>query len=183
MDTTTRTRTALALVLLLLLTACGSDDTDTSETAETAENTADTPAEVVAITAVDYAFEGVPAEVAAGTELTLQGVADAEPHEAVVFRVPDGDDRAPLELLDSGEELPFAGVLIAPPGGAPGFGPEGPVVLTEPGRYLLVCFIPVGTTAEAFAELAESGGTSEDLPQTGPPHFVQGMVADLTVAA
>ena len=197
----------LAITLLILLAGCGTDDAASdataSDPADAAPAATTTPteeaaaapdagdagdADVLTLTAVDYAYEGVPAEVAAGTELALVGAPDAEPHEAVVFRLAEDETRSAQEILsEGGPDGPppgeFAGVLIAPPGGAPGFAPEGPVVLDEPGRYLLVCFIPVGTTPEAFAELAESGGTAADLPQDGPPHFTQGMAAELTVAA
>ena len=137
---------------------------------------------------MDYAYDGVPGEVSAGTQLALVGAPDAEPHEAVVFRLAEDETRSAQEILaEGGPDAPppgeFAGVLIAPPGGAPGFAPEGPVVLDQPGRYLLVCFIPVGTTPDAFAALAEGGGTAADLPATGPPHFTQGIAAELTVAA
>ena len=182
------------LALLLLLTGCGSDDA-ASDTADPTEEAAPTATEEAAeagdtleLTAVDYAYDGVPGEVSVGTQLALVGAPDAEPHEAVVFRLADDETRSAQEILaEGGPDAPppgeFAGVLIAPPGGAPGFAPEGPVVLDQPGRYLLVCFIPVGTTPDAFAALAEGGGTAADLPATGPPHFTQGMAAELTVAA
>ncbi|WP_341250110.1 hypothetical protein [Euzebya pacifica] len=204
------TTAAAVLALLLLLAGCGTDDA-ASDTADAASDTAD-PTEEAAptateeaaptateeaaaeagdtleLTAVDYAYEGVPGEVSVGTQLALVGAPDAEPHEAVVFRLAEDETRSAQEILaEGGPDAPppgeFAGVLIAPPGGAPGFAPEGPVVLDQPGRYLLVCFIPVGTTPDAFAALAEDGGTAADLPETGPPHFTQGMAAELTVAA
>lgn len=209
------TTAAAVLALLLLLTGCGSDDaaSDTADLTEdaasdTADEAAPTASEEAAptateeapdppegeagdtleLTAVDYAYDGVPGEVSAGTQLALVGAPDAEPHEAVVFRLAEDETRSAQEILaEGGPDAPppgeFAGVLIAPPGGAPGFAPEGPVVLDQPGRYLLVCFIPVGTTPDAFAALAEGGGTAADLPATGPPHFTQGMAAELTVAA
>lgn len=208
------TTAAAVLALLLLLTGCGSDDAAsdtadptedeatvaneddtvaTEEAAPTATEEAPDPPEgeagdTLELTAVDYAYDGVPGEVSAGTQLALVGAPDAEPHEAVVFRLADDETRSAQEILaEGGPDAPppgeFAGVLIAPPGGAPGFAPEGPVVLDQPGRYLLVCFIPVGTTPDAFAALAEGGGTAADLPATGPPHFTQGMAAELTVAA
>ena len=209
------TTAAAVLALLLLLTGCGSDDaaSDTADLTEdaasdTADEAAPTASEEAAptateeapdppegeagdtleLTAVDYAYDGVPGEVSAGTQLALVGAPDAEPHEAVVFRLAEDETRSAQEILaEGGPDAPppgeFAGVLIAPPGGAPGFAPEGPVVLDQPGRYLLVCFIPVGTTPDAFAALAEGGGTAADLPATGPPHFTKGMAAELTVAA
>ena len=55
----------------------------------------------------------------------------------------------------------------------------GPVVgdgsLADPGRYAIVCFLPVGATDE----LLESEGPPEG--ESAPPHVSQGMFAELTV--
>lgn len=57
--------------------------------------------------------------------------------------------------------------------GAPALAPPGTdaytVVDLEPGEYVAVCFIPVGTTA------------LDGPPPEGPPHAMQGMVAELVV--
>jgi hypothetical protein len=42
----------------------------------------------------------------------------------------------------------------------------------EPGRYLVACFVPVGATQDAI----ESGKEPD-----GPPHALQGMVAEMQV--
>ena len=44
----------------------------------------------------------------------------------------------------------------------------------EPGRYVIVCFLPVGATPDNM-EALESGELE------GPPHFTQGMVEEFTV--
>ena len=44
----------------------------------------------------------------------------------------------------------------------------------EEGRYVAICFIPVGTTPDVLA----SGAPPEDTP----PHFMEGMVTELTVS-
>ena len=51
----------------------------------------------------------------------------------------------------------------------------GDGTLTEPGRYAIVCFLPVGSD-DSILE-------SEGPPPEGeaPPHAMQGMVAELTV--
>jgi hypothetical protein len=72
-------------------------------------------------------------------------------------------------------------VLLGAPGGPqiPAFG-DG--VLAEPGRYVLFCFIPTGIDPDEYLAAA---ATSEGAPQfedAGPPHFVHGMLADLTVS-
>lgn len=45
--------------------------------------------------------------------------------------------------------------------------------IDEPGRYVAVCFIPVGTTPET---------PPEDFENLGPPHALQGMVAEFEVS-
>ena len=55
--------------------------------------------------------------------------------------------------------------------------PGGGLMTFEPGRYVAVCFIPVGSTPEAMADMEMSG----DEPQ-GEPHAAEGMVAEFTVA-
>ncbi|QGG96829.1 hypothetical protein [Actinomarinicola tropica] len=118
----------------------------------------------VDVTAVDYAYEGVPTELRAGRTsfaMTNEGV---EEHEMVLFRLNDGVDPVPFpELMERGEEamadLTFTGVAF----GAPGTTSYAAVDL-EPGTYYLVCFIPVG------------GG------EDGPPHFMEGMQHTITVS-
>jgi hypothetical protein len=120
--------------------------------------------ETVEVTGVDYAFEGVPDTVQAGTvgfKLTNEG---AEPHEMVIFRINDGVT-APLEELlalpeeEVGQSITFAGAAFAGPGGWGASFAE-----LEAGRYAAACFVPVGG--------------AED----GPPHFMEGMTAEFEVA-
>lgn len=109
---------------------------------------------------------------------------DRELHELVIAPLQDGDDRPIPDLLALGAALQgeLAGppsVLIAMPGqdGEPLLG-DG--VVAAPGRYLLVCFIPVGADPVAYAEAArESDGPPEGF--SGPPHAAAGMVAEITV--
>lgn len=118
------------------------------------------------VTAVDYAFEGVPAELSAGTQaITLVNESEAdEEHEFIVFRKAEGETRSAEELLNdpaAQEQGPgeFVGAAFAPPGES-----AAALVTLEPGDYIAVCFIPVG------------GG------EDGPPHFTQGMVAEFSVS-
>ena len=143
--------------------------------------------ETVEITAVDYAFEDVPETVSAGTELTLTNTSQEELHEMVVYRVDPDQDMSMDEILQGAAEesdgpppdwLTFSGVAIAMPG-EDGFAPEGPVVLEEPGRYLLLCFVPTGADPAAFEAAMESG--EEPSVGQGPPHVAEGMAAELTV--
>ena len=189
--TTTRRRAAAvaACLLALGLAACGDDDdTATADETPTTE-AAETPTEeapegkIVEITAVDWAFEGVPESVEAGTKLSLTNEGD-EPHELVAIRIPDEETRPVSEIVAlpeeelgavfGGEPMP-ATVLLAATGttDTPG-AVMGDGTLTEPGRYAIVCFLPVG----ADDSILESEGPPES---DAPPHVSQGMFAELTV--
>jgi hypothetical protein len=163
----------------LALTACGSDD-----------NTADEPG-VIAVTAVDFGYEGLPDSAPAGTRLTLANSAPSELHEVVAFRLPDDETRPASELMSlPPEEMGslFAGepatVLLTPPGGGAGdqIAAVGDGTLSEPGRYLVLCAIPTGVSPDVYlAAAAESGGGPPEIEGGGPPHLVHGMWAELTV--
>lgn len=120
--------------------------------------------ETVEVSAVDYAFEGLPGSLPAGQTAIALTNDGAEPHEMVVFRRAEGETRSPEELFALPEEeiftaLTFAGAAQAEPG-------ETGLTIAdlEPGSYVATCFIPMGG--------------AED----GPPHFMQGMVAEFEVA-
>jgi hypothetical protein len=128
--------------------------------------------EQLSITSVDYEFEGVPDEVPEGiVSLELQNDGE-EVHEALIFRA--NDEETPLddlvtELLALGEEesasaVTFTGAAFAPPGESS----DGIFRITEPGRYLVLCFVSEGTT-----DLETEG--------SGPPHAQLGMAAEFTV--
>jgi hypothetical protein len=203
---TPRTLLAATLAAGLLLAACGDDD-DTTDTAADevtttteadatttteAETTTTTEAEddaapgTVEVTAVDYAFEGLPETVPAGTKLTFTNTSETELHELVVMRIPDEEERPLEELLALPEEelgaifgagMP-ATVLLAPPGGEQ-VSAVGDGTIAEPGRYAVVCFIPTGADPAAYLESAGPDGPP-DVPG-GPPHIVHGMHAELVV--
>lgn len=167
-------RTAFTLLLCapLAFAACG------DEAAESAG------AGVLDVTLSDFSFGELPDEVAAGTRLQVENVADTELHELVAFRLADGDDRPVDEIVAAGLEDvlsagPPAAVLLAAPGGKQ-IAAVGDGVLREPGRYLLLCAIPTGADVQEYLEAAK---TSDGPPQVagGPPHFVHGMVDDLVV--
>ncbi|MGH9157835.1 MAG: hypothetical protein ACRD1K_18815 [Acidimicrobiales bacterium] len=126
------------------------------------------------VTAVNYAFQGVSSTIDAGPvsfDLTNQGT---EVHEMTILKKSPGVTESFDELL----QLPEAegrmktervgGVDPTKPGES-----DYAVVNLEPGEYLIACFLPVGSTPEAFA--------SETGPPDGPPHFTKGMKATLTV--
>lgn len=165
--------TAVAtLAVVLAVASCGGDDDD----------------DQVAVTAVDYAFQGLPATVDPGTKLTLTNASSAEFHEMVVFRLPDGEARSAEELVALPEEQldalfigPPTLVLLAPPDGAPQIEAVGDGTLTEPGRYVMFCAIPTGADPDAFLAALETATDGPPDVAGGPPHFVNGMFAEITV--
>lgn len=130
----------------------------------------------IEVTAVDYAFEGVPATVEAGTvafSFTNQG---GEHHEMAIARINDDVEVSVEELLmlpegEAESMVTYIGGGFAEPG-------EGDAIFLnlEPGRYGVVCFMPVGSTTEAVAAAEERGEEVE-----GAPHFTEGMFASFTV--
>lgn len=129
--------------------------------------------DVVAVEAVDYRFENVPDSVAAGTvgfEFRNNGT---EVHEMILFRIADGVDLSVEELLELPEDevesmVEFRGAAFAASG-------EEDVAFAElePGRHVILCFIPTGTTSMDMLE--------GETPPEGPPHFTQGMVHEFEV--
>jgi len=121
--------------------------------------------DTIDVTGVDYAFEGVPETIEAGTvafNFTNATEAD-EGHEMIVFRRADGVTLGFEELLELGEEesadkIEFRAATFAPPGAE-----AASLAELTPGAYAMVCFIPVGG--------------AED----GPPHFTQGMLQEFSV--
>ena len=125
------------------------------ETPEDEEDEPDTePAEgaqVVPVTAVDFAFEGLPAQVPAGPvafEFTNNGEAA---HEMAIFKLGEGVD---LDALLASEEEPTeeeateAGGTFSEPGGEVTYANTD----LQPGTYAVVCFIP-GPEGKAHYEL------------------------------
>jgi plastocyanin len=168
-------RAVPVLLVALILAACGGTASSPSSAPASAEASAHASAHAgatVSVTGVDYAFEDVPATVEAGSELTFHN-GGTEPHEMVVIRINDGVTQTIDDLLELPEDeaLELATVVGAAMA-LPGEDAEDAVTVTEPGNYAMVCFIPVGSTAEDLQ-------SSE--PPAGPPHFTEGMVTSFTV--
>jgi hypothetical protein len=185
-----RTRALSALVAITataaLAAGCGGDDDDSDASAPS--TTASTnEGEAVAVSAIDYEFEDLPQSIAAGARLTLHNDSEAELHELVAFRLADDETRSAEELAQLPEaelEAVFAGepatVLIAKPG-EESTAALGDGSLTEPGRYVVFCAIPQGVDPDEYLAAAEQ---SEEGPPDlggGPPHFLLGMVGEVTV--
>lgn len=127
--------------------------------------------ETLEVTAMDYEFDGIPAELSAGTYGVDFSNEGNEFHEMVVFRKGDDTTESFEEIFAMEEDAAMA--LVAEVGGTfapPGESAGGLFDMSEPGEYVAVCFIPVGSTPEAGEEV------------DGPPHFTQGMLSEFTVS-
>lgn len=183
--TTTIPRRLLALAAAaVLLAGCGSDAPDGDDAAAA---TADGPQDVT-VSMSDYGFDGLPAELAAGSTLSVANTSDAELHELVAIRLPDDEERGVEELValppeELGAFFPLVTtVMLQAPGSDETIPAVGDGTLTEPGRYLVICAIPTGADP---AEYLEAAAQTEDGPPQGvaggPPHFVNGMFAEVVV--
>lgn len=138
------------------------------------------------VTAVNYAFQGMPATLEAGRRLFRLHNAGTELHEMIFLRKKTTTTESFDAILALGaenqeeaeEKVDETGAVFAFP--ATGGGPEAvdsSVFLDlTPGQYAVVCFIPVGLTPAA-AEAAERTGQEPE----GPPHFTRGMKTEFTV--
>jgi len=161
---------ALAL-LTTMVVACGDDDDATAPTEDGGGE-----GQAIEITAVDYAFEDAPDEIAAGVvELSVdnQGKVD---HEAAFVEIGDTSLEQFLEdfppVLEGGPFPEYAEHLAAPlevPGGESA---EVTFTLAE-GTYALFCTL----TGDADAPPPAEGEEGEE----GAPHFTQGMAQTITV--
>ena len=162
-----------ALLGTLAATACAGDSLPPTD-------------EPIVVTAVDYGFEGLPEKVRAGTTLALQNDSMVEVHELVAIRLPDDETRPVDELVQLPPEqlasfFPgVATVVIAPPGES-GFAVEGTGVLSEPGRYAVICVIPTGADPAAYLEAAAEAEGGPPEVAGGPPHIARGMYGEVTV--
>ena len=183
-----RIRMALALIVSigLIATACGDGDSETAETTATTQATTTTAPAAVAIAAVNYAYEELPDTVQVGQEIKLINKTDDEVHEIVAIRLPEGETRTPEDIVQNAPDImdtPPSGVWIAMPESEsePAVG-NGTFLIA--GRYIIFCAIPTGADPDEFAQaLAESTGLGPPRVEGGDPHFVNGMIGEITVEA
>jgi len=188
---------ATAAALALLATACGGDDdaADTTAPAATSPATTGAPPTTAASAAVepvriltsDYAFGGLPATVAPGTAFEIENTSAAELHEFVVFRLPDTETRPVDELVHEDLEATLSAapptmVLLAAPSSDEQIVAVGDGTVTEPGRYLAICMIPTGADPQAYLDAAATSGGAPPSVPGGPPHAMEGMYGEFTVA-
>lgn len=155
----------------------------------------------VDITVVDHGYEGLPEQVAVGSLLSMQTTDEGEFHQLAVYRLDDDETRTvgelatlPLDtdapdaigngMLEGLVATPVAG-LSAPPGNLPArmFHGSAPgsftIELAEPGRYLLIGTLPVGTKVLTAIDAENSGDYSS--VQDGPFHYQEGEIAIVDV--
>ncbi len=142
---------------------------------------------VVAVELADFSFEGLPDTVPAGTRLTVMNSSPTELHKLSALPLPDDEDRSVDELIAlPGAELAAilrvrpSTVLVAGPGG-PQVNEVGDGTLSEPGRYLLICAVPVGLDPAEYLNALQGDGRRPQITGAGAPHFKHGMVADIVV--
>ena len=109
----------------------------------------------------EYAYENMPGKLAEGEHLFQFTNTGKEAHEMVVVGLSAEStsirDVLRLPAQEAMAKLNLVGRSVAEPG------QEGLKVRAQlkPGRYALVCFLPVA--------------------QSGPPHFTRGMIREFTV--
>ncbi len=122
--------------------------------------------ETIDITGVDYAYQGVPKTIKAGTAAFkfTNASKSGEHHMMAILKKKDGVDLTWDEILalpdNQGEDkTEFKGEAEAEPGKS-----SQSLAELDAGSYAMVCFISVGGKDD------------------GPPHFTQGMVQEFTVS-
>ena len=172
---------ALVAVAALTVVSCGATAEPTTTTVET---TTTTEVEVLEVRGVDYGYAGLPAVVESGTEITFINESDSELHELVAIRLPDDEERTVEELVaspDLADLFPSVSTVILAPPGSDGIVAVGEATFDEPGRYAVICAIPTGADPDEYmAAAAESEGGPPEV-DGGPPHFVNGMFAEVVV--
>jgi hypothetical protein len=114
------------------------------------------------VLAQDYSFGGIGGEVAAGPTVINFLNEGTEYHELVLVRRNEGVTATVDELLAMPEDesdamVTFVGFVLAAPGES-----SATVIDLAPGSYIGLCFIPVGTTPEALAEMMAGGSAPPD---------------------
>jgi hypothetical protein len=176
----------LAASLTLAVACGGDDDNDTGTTSAPAATATQAPSGPIQVVARDYEFRNLPQTLPVGAEIQFKNESSQELHEFVAIRLPDNERRPVSELIylsdeELGEivETEPTMVLIAPPN-KDGFAVLGDGFFRQPGRYAVVCFIPVGADPDEMMQAME--GEAEGPPEAdGLPHAFHGMFADITV--
>lgn len=193
-DAATVTATATsASTTTMASTTTVTADTAPETAAPTTVATATTVAalEAIEITSFDYEYRGVPAIVESGSPLEHINESSDEYHMMFVIRLDSTDERtladfAMLDVVDitDAEGTARFGTTEVIIGAEYG---EDAVVYSrsnrpvEPGRYLILCIIGVGTDpAEAAAQMSIGRPTAADL-EDQVPHYRVGEIAEFVI--
>jgi len=129
-------------------------------------NAANCPWTKVPVTLANYHFVGLPETLDAGDYTFELDNTGTENHLLVIVKKKPGVTESFDELLASDDGESKVDTVVA------GFAPPGGQAMTsghlDPGEYLVLCPISVGSTGETEG--------------TGPPHFTMGMQQALTVS-
>ena len=122
----------------------------------------------ITVTAKDYEFLGIDPLTEGGAFAITFDNEGTEMHELAIARLADDEERPLDEIIASGEEPETTeiGFGIACPGDSTTVNAN----ISEPGRYVAVCLIPVGTTPEAM-----------EAPD-GAPHASQGKASEVEIS-
>ena len=135
----------------------------------------------------------MPRTITAGSPIEITNSSAKEAHELTAFLLPEGETRPLSELRglppdELGKLIPGAPALalVARPG-ADGDVVLGDGALNEPGRYLFVCFIPMGAKPDdvfkAMEKAAADPNAGPPAIEGGAPHMTAGMIAEVEVIA
>jgi hypothetical protein len=128
----------------------------------------------VDVTGIEYEFQGLPKTVPAGNVAIRFTDNGAELHELEVFRVKGKDSVKKLVGL-SEKELGKKTEVVGSTFAMQGQTSHTIADLSKPGRYGVVCHLPVGSTSEQAAEQAGK--------KHAKSHAEEGMYATITVEA
>ena len=144
---------------------------------------------VIEVELSEDGFLGLPDEVDVGTRIGAVNRSEAEMHEFIAFRLPDGETRSSGELaaLSDDDLVRVLGaaipdvIQVAPPGESAIKG-LGDAVFEVPGRYLVLCTVPVGADpALLLASDRYTTGRWPDQYQDSPSHAKRGEHDDVIV--
>jgi len=131
---------------------------------------------VLEVNGIDYEFDGLSGPVTAGPYVVeFTNDAPKEHHEMVLLRTKPGVTLSVKKLLalsekDAAEKADVLGAAFAKPDDTDAF-----VVFLDPGRYVVSCFVDVGTTSSS-----EHGGGDEH-GGAAKPHWTKGMRGEFEV--
>jgi hypothetical protein len=129
----------------------------------------------LAVTASDHAFSGLPDSLDPGPVIVELRNDGTEFHQVMLLRLDDDEQATLEEIIARPEEeilsssTPVGGAFAAPDGTGTG------MFDLAAGRYVAICFLPVGATPQNMPAI-EAG------EHDGSPHYSVGMVQLLTVS-